>query len=566
MARPYQRHAQRWQHAPDIPEVLQARVGRRIGEFLIHPLVMPPIPLKDGDSRFLVNQLPWLILTLMLAVTWFAWDHERQTTRTAMRSQFDFDLRETVSRIDQRVQGYEQMLRGVQSLFATTQLRNRTAMHDYVETLQLDANFSGVQFVGVVEWVPEPEKAGHLAAMRSAGIAGYAMEPDGVRDAYAPIVQREPYVGRNRAPLGSDNWTDPVRRAALEQARDSGLAAITGKLALKVDGKGSAPPSFIMYLPIYATGRARDSVQQRRANLIGWVYAAFHMSDFMASLYGSQPPGLSVAMYDGTDTVDASLLYRSEAAGALAPAASAQTVSANEYMVVAGHNWTLSLHAQDAFERRYGRSMSREIAVAGTILSGMLAMLAWQMIHGRARALRLAAAMTEELREMAQHDPLTGLPNRALFSDRLGQELVRAKRLDGRFAMVFIDLDYFKPINDNFGHGVGDQVLKMVARQLQHSVRASDTVGRIGGDEFVVLLAQLSASDSVLALAEKLRLALKQPFVVDGHALSLSCSVGVAVYPRDGEDAVTLTKGADNAMYRAKEAGRDCVRLCEGGA
>jgi diguanylate cyclase (GGDEF)-like protein len=176
--------------------------------------------------------------------------------------------------------------------------------------------------------------------------------------------------------------------------------------------------------------------------------------------------------------------------------------------------------------------------------------------------LRLAESMTEELRHMAQHDPLTDLPNRALFNDRLNRELARAKRQHGRFAMAFIDLDHFKPINDRFGHDVGDQVLRRFASQLQRCVRAADTVGRIGGDEFVVLLAELSDADPVLALAEKLHQALHQPFVVDGHELSISCSIGVAVYPENGADAVALVKGADDAMYRAKEAGRDCVRLC----
>ncbi len=524
---------------------------------------MPSTPASPDNTRSLLGQLPWLILALMLGVTWFAWDHERQITRAAMRSQFDFALRETVSRIEQHVQGYEQMLRGVQSLYATTHWRNRQAMRDYVETLQLDANFAGVQTIGAVDWVPAPQKAAHLAAMRAAGVAGYAIAPAGEREAYAPVVQREPSVVRNRAALGNDIWTDPVRRAALEQARDSGMAAISGKVVLKIDGPGSAPPGFIMFLPIYAPGQARDSVQQRRASLIGWVYAAFHVDDFMASLYGSQLPGLSVALYDGTDTQEASRMYRSDAADPVTGAASRDAISAQEYMVVAGRNWTLLLHSQDAFAQRYGRSMDQEIAVAGSILSVMLAMLAWQMIHGRAHALQMAAGMTEELRTMAQHDPLTGLPNRALFSDRLGQELARAKRQGGHFAMVFIDLDHFKPINDTYGHAVGDQVLKQVARQLQLSVRAADTVGRIGGDEFVVLLAQLSASESIFALAEKLRLALKRPFLVDGHELLVSCCVGVAVYPRDGLDAVALTKSADDAMYRAKEAGRDCVRLGE---
>jgi diguanylate cyclase (GGDEF)-like protein len=206
--------------------------------------------------------------------------------------------------------------------------------------------------------------------------------------------------------------------------------------------------------------------------------------------------------------------------------------------------------------------METVTAGAGVALSLMLTMLAWLMVNGRNRALRLAETMTEELRHMAQHDPLTDLPNRALFNDRLRHELARATRQHGRFAMLFLDLDHFKPVNDNYGHDVGDKVLRQIARRLQDCVRAADTVGRIGGDEFVVLMAELSDSDQILALAEKLREALRRSFVVEGHELSISCSIGVAVYPEDGTDAAALTKCADDAMYRAKEEGRDCVRLC----
>lgn len=517
---------------------------------------------NSATTRRLLRLIPGLILAVTLAVTWFAWDHERQTSRRALRSQFDFALRETVSRVEQRVMGYEQMLRGVQSLFATTPLNNRVALRDYVQTLQLDSNFSGAQAIGVVEWVSAQRKSAHLAAMRAAGFPDYAIDPDGTREVYVPIVQREPYVGRNRAPLGSDVWLDAERRSALEKARDSGLAAISDKLRLKSDGDSGAPPAFIMYLPIYARGQPHDSVEMRRAHLVGWVYAAFHMNDFMASLYGTQPPGLTLAVYDGADASEANLLYRS----AGGDPAQRSGVSADEYMVVAGHNWTLSLSTQKAFENRYGHGIETVSAGAGIVLSLLLATVAWLMVNGRDRALRLAEAMTEELRHMAQHDPLTNLPNRALFNDRLNQELARATRRHGRFAMLFLDLDHFKPVNDNFGHAVGDQVLRQAAMRLRNSVRAADTVGRIGGDEFVVLMAQLSDSDSILALAEKLREALRQPFVIDGHELSISCSIGVAVYPEDGTDAMTLTKGADDAMYRAKEAGRNCVQLCKANA
>ncbi|MEI7762334.1 MAG: CHASE domain-containing protein [Comamonadaceae bacterium] len=520
-------------------------------------------PGHNAASSFLLTLIPWLVLAVTLGATSFIWDHERQRTRQALRSQFDFALRDTVSRVEQHVMAYEQMLRGVQSLFATIPFGNREAFHQYVETMRLDANFPGIQAIGLVQWVPAPDKAAHLAAIRAEGVPAYAIDPEGLRAVYAPIIQREPRIGRNLAPAGSDVWLEPVRRLALEKARDSGMAAISGKVRLKVDTEDAAPPGFIMYLPVYAQGQAHDSLAERRAHLIGWVYAAFHMNDFMASLHGSQAADLTLAMHDSADTQEASLMYRSEDHLAIGEAMRPAALSANEYMVVAGHNWTLTLNTQPGFENRYGRGTETVIAWAGAVLSLLLALLAWMMVNGRERAVRLAQAMTEELRHMAQHDPLTDLPNRALFNDRLQQELARARRQGGRFAMVFLDVDHFKAINDRYGHDVGDQVLRQIGQRLQSSVRAADTVGRIGGDEFVVLMAQLSDSDSTLGLAEKLREALRHSLLAEGNELSITCSVGVAAYPEDGADAAALTKGADDAMYRAKEAGRDCVRLCD---
>ena len=510
--------------------------------------------------RTLLAVLPWLVLSMGLGVTWFAWNHERQITHDALRSQFDFALRETVNRIEQRVQGYEQMLRGVQSLFATTSFHNRAAFRDYVESLQLDANFSGVQALGLVEWVPSQQLTAHLASMRAAGLRNYSIEPAAAREAYAPIVQREPYVGRNRASIGGDVWIDPVRRLALEKARDSGMTAISGKVVLMVSRETpNAPPGFVMYLPIYAQGKDHINNQQRRAHLTGWVYASFHVNDFMASLYGSQPDGLQLALYEGTDASESSLLYRASERDWLGgqPAA-----SANEYLVVAGHNWTLSLSTLAAFEDRYGGGVATQTAQTGVVLSILLTLLVWLTIHGRAHAVRLAESMTEQLRHVAQHDALTGLPNRALFSDRLSRELARAQRHDGRFAMAFLDLDNFKPITDNFGHAIGDQVLQQVAMRLQSCIRAEDTVGRIGGDEFVMLLSGLGTSDAILNLAETVRASVRMPIRLEGRELTVSCSMGVAIYPQDGTDTISLTKCADQAMYRAISEGRDCIRLC----
>ena len=138
---------------------------------------------------------------------------------------------------------------------------------------------------------------------------------------------------------------------------------------------------------------------------------------------------------------------------------------------------------------------------------------------------------------------------------------MRAQRHDTHFALVFLDLDKFKPINDNFGHAVGDQVLQQVAQRLQRSVRAEDTVGRVGGDEFVMLLSGVGSPEDILGLTEKISVTVRQPIVVEGRDMHISCSMGVAVYPHSGQDAIALTKSADDAMYRAKSEGRDCIRV-----
>ena len=167
----------------------------------------------------------------------------------------------------------------------------------------------------------------------------------------------------------------------------------------------------------------------------------------------------------------------------------------------------------------------------------------------------------ERIRHMAQHDLLTDLPNRALFSDRVQQVLARARRNKERFAILVVDLDEFKPVNDHHGHGVGDQLLKEVARRLLLCVRESDTVGRVGGDEFVALLPSLHSEQDAVAVGEKIRHAIAEPFEVGGHRLHISSSIGIAVYPEDGRDEIQLLKRADDAMYWAKGSGRNNVQL-----
>ena len=158
----------------------------------------------------------------------------------------------------------------------------------------------------------------------------------------------------------------------------------------------------------------------------------------------------------------------------------------------------------------------------------------------------------EKIRFMAQHDGLTGLPNRALFSDRLSQALALARRNSTRLVVFFIDLDGFKPVNDTHGHAAGDVVLQETARRLLASVRSSDCVGRIGGDEFVLFIQDAATAEDATLVSEKITASIRQPYLYEGLSLHLSASIGFALFPEDGTDENTLFQKADAVMYEAK--------------
>lgn len=167
----------------------------------------------------------------------------------------------------------------------------------------------------------------------------------------------------------------------------------------------------------------------------------------------------------------------------------------------------------------------------------------------------------EQIEFLAFHDPLTSLPNRLLAKDHLEMAIAYANRENTKAALLFLDLDNFKTINDSLGHTIGDALLKAVAMRLRESARNTDTICRLGGDEFLVLLPDTTVSESVPAIAEKILSHLSTPFNIGDYQLSTSASIGIAVYPDDGNDFDTLLKKADTAMYQSKKSGRNTYRF-----
>jgi diguanylate cyclase (GGDEF)-like protein/PAS domain S-box-containing protein len=630
----------------------------------------------------------WLLIGAVFAsslgATLLLWQHEQHNAALDRRTSAEFSLHEIVSRIEQRMLAHEQVLRGVQGLYAASEYVGRDEFQTYVDSLQLNADFAGMEGIGPLPLVTAAQKDAHEALVRKEGFADYAIQPAGDRAVYAPLVQLEPSVRRNQRAYGFDAFSDPVRRAALEQSRDSGSAVVTAKVTRLEETGSAVPAGFVMYLPVYRFGMPVDSVAKRRDNVSGWIVAPFRMSDLMASLYGERLAGVEVRIFDGVEMSDQSLMYDSarQRGGAVdGPPAIV------EYLVVAGRSWTMALHFQPGFSTQAAKDKSQIIALGGLGLSSLLALLTWVLLTERTRAVATATRMTEELREaknhfelifdaspdgvviswlednkiidvnggftaltgytradvigkslldlhlwsdpedrqhylnelldkgscenlevllqrkdgqqvvgivsakivsfkgypgvvgvirditgrkaaeqriahMAQHDTLTNLPNRALLGDRLRHAIAHARRHGTRMALMYIDLDRFKPVNDSLGHQVGDLLLKAVARRMQDSVRASDTVARIGGDEFVVLLPAIGDDRDALQVAEKVRAALNEPFrLAGGHVVSISSSTGIAIYPDHATDEIALAKCADDAMYVSKARGRDRVEV-----
>lgn len=176
--------------------------------------------------------------------------------------------------------------------------------------------------------------------------------------------------------------------------------------------------------------------------------------------------------------------------------------------------------------------------------------------------LRIRSSESEKkIQHLAFYDSLTGLPNRSLFNDRFDQLLRTEMREQHSIAILFIDLDGFKAINDSYGHGVGDELLKIIAQRFKRILRSHDTVSRMGGDEFVIILQKIQVRKDVIHIAEKLLRETAKPIPIAGNTIKISSSIGIAIYPEHGTDKETLIRNADNAMYLAKQKGKNNIQI-----
>ncbi|MBF0124341.1 MAG: EAL domain-containing protein [Magnetococcales bacterium] len=765
----------------------------------------------------LTNKLPWLVLIIGLLATWSL---QRDAARNAHRDlgrQFDYHSREIVIRVTQRMETHEQILRGVSGLFAASVSVERDEFYQYVSALQLKDNYPGIQGVGFAKVVVPQEKEQHIEALRRQGFADYTIRPTGERELYTSIIYLEPFTGRNLRAFGFDMYSEATRRQAMERARDTGNAALSGRVTL-VQEDGQQPQSGVLiYLPVYRNGSPHDTVAERRANIVGWAYAPFRMNDLMAGILGEQDTDIDLEIFDGDRLVAEKILYDSD--NQLSASQSNVSPYQNDSRIdIAGHSWTLRVRSLPTFESRLDTTRIYLTKVVGWTMASLLTWVVWLLVNGRERAVQQAHIMLRELKateenahrsetmtqavlqsvingiviinankeivvfnpaaerlfgytaaeaigqdirllmpaiyrdqhnagmdryfatgerkiigrsceivglrkdgsqfpgevfiseitstdnplfvgiltdiserkqaeqqlrlfhkvfenageailvtdahgrisdanpayeritgysrqealgkspsitksgrhspefyramwndllvmghwqgeiwdrrkngeifpkwlsisairshtgdlshyvaifldisdrkeseqkleQLAFYDALTGLPNRLFFHNRLSHEIAQALRHHNQLALMFIDLDRFKWVNDTLGHTAGDDLLKEIGSRLQRCIREEDIVARLGGDEFTIILTHVTHADYAASVAQKLIAAVREPVVLLGQEVHVGASVGIALFPQDATDIDALTKQADRAMYQAKSAGRNTFRF-----
>lgn len=752
----------------------------------------------------------WVILGISLLITAFAWYVSSKYVERRAQERFAFAVEDARQRIVNRMEHYQQVLRSGVSLFATLNGGpSRQQWRTYVSNLAIQKLYPGIQGIGYAVMLDPAEVASHIASVRNDGFADYDVKPPGRRDIYSANVYLEPFDWRNQRAFGYDMFSNPMRRTAMEHARDSGTAAVSGRVTLVQETQQDVQAGFLMYLPVYAQGTELTNTEQRRRALTGFVYSPFRISDLMRGILGTDLPNVQFQLFDGAEeqSVD-TLLYQS----------ARDAVWANPYLQqevpidLPGRRWVGRFQPTVAFVQSANSQEPALILAGGIILDVLLFLVIWSLARQRQRVerrvtnmthdlrksverlrlaqstagfslwelelpseklriddaqcgtlclpkeqmpddlaswlelvdpdsrkkfrdqlaavikgkstlsvrfrlpaeagayrylellgglspvrergqrsfvgtlidvtdrhraedqLRLAASVFEQAHEgiivtdtsqrivdvnqaftlltgysrdeaigqtpamlksekhdadfykdmwgaiqtqgywrgqiwnrrksgeifaqmetisairdeegnvtryvavfsditrlleqqkklehMAHYDALTGLPNRVLLADRLQQAMASAKRAGDFLAVCYVDLDGFKPVNDKYGHPAGDELLVEVARRLQDVARESDSVARIGGDEFVILLTGLPDPSGCETAIQRMLAAISGEYAVqDGKAANITASAGAALFPLDDSDADTLLRHADQAMYSVKQNGRGHFRF-----
>ncbi|HCI13788.1 MAG TPA: hypothetical protein DFK12_07465 [Gallionellaceae bacterium] len=342
--------------------------------------------------------LAWLLLTVSLVVSFWIWHLAWEDERRFEESKFNADIHDIEVHIRQRMRAYEQMLHGFAGLYAASHNVAREEWRAYASRLDIEKFYPGIQGVGFSSRLSPGERDRHIWQTRQEGYSNYTIFPKGIRDEYTAIIYMEPCSGRNLQALGFDMFSDPVRRAAMEQTRDTGVATISGKVTLLHKPSEAPWSGFLLYYPIYRNGWPITNVAQRRAALQGYVFSPFSMNALLTGILDREYPGLDIEIYDGTEVSPAALMYDSEQKHYRTP-----HLSSKSMLDIAGHQWLLKIDARPYSAGGIALYHPTIILGCGVGISLLLFALFRSMAISRTRAFALADRLSDDYREIAAH-------------------------------------------------------------------------------------------------------------------------------------------------------------------
>lgn len=438
------------------------------------------------------------------------------------------------------------------NLVKTSPDKSNSLLGAWLEASDLHVNYPGTLGIGFVERVPLDQLATFEASLARDPVPGEktvsTVYPPGSRSSYC-LLRYGLVFRASQLPPGTDMCASSYPgfgRSFLPKVLDE--ATTSGKNQM-IDMSTAVPGTrelkgelndFIIVSPVYRQSTMPTTSTERQSSLIGWIVGTFDQSSLVPATV-SQTRGLSLTVEShGT-------ALTSEGP---APGHGWLTVTRN---LTAGPGLSIVV-ARPAATGPVTQGIV--LGLLGGLFGSFLFAFAAHLGRSRSRALRLVAQRTDELHHQAMYDILTDLPNRALLFDRAEQMLLRARRNASSVGALFVDLDNFKDVNDSFGHHAGDQLLQSVAARLKACARATDTVGRLGGDEFLVLTEDDGSEDGAGAVAGRIIAALEEPFLLDASGLPITIQASVGVATGSHTTAEELIGDADIALYRAKETGK----------
>ena len=459
----------------------------------------------------------WAALLLALAITAYGAYHMRQSTLRDAHARFQVESADIRTAISKRMAEYETVLRGGVGLFDISDGVQREQWRRYVDRLDIRRHYPGLQGLGFSQIIPATDLARHVAEVRAEGFPDYCVVPEGQRPSYAPTIYLEPFDKTNQRALGLDMYTEPVRREAMERARDSGQAAVSGSVILADETTRDLHRGFFIYLPIYRQGMPTDTVEQRRAALFGFVYSPVRVPELMQGILDASMAGLSIELYDGKVLDPSRRFYDSSGPQAHVNDAATRLFQQYTRLEIDGRTWGLRLHTLPGFLSVEAAKEPWIVAIGGA-LAGLLLFFSILTVSRRHReALAQAREMTHELRqsEARSRALVESAPDAIIVIDEQGvietcnpaaQQLFgySAEELLGRNTSVLIPgpehdahdrhIERFLATGESRIMGIGRdlQARRKDGSQVSINLNMGQVTGVAGGRRFIGFIRDLS--------------------------------------------------------------------------